>query len=146
MSYDMSETSLRFPHFNTGTVSRADYTQVISHNLSHGGYRRGEPYIPPPKPIIDNVSSPKKVTAAGRAIGVSSFNSATTNMTQSKKRNKLLSEKVVMKIVSLLAAGEHDHAEIANLTGVSRHDVSRMNTRSTQAAINCWDKVLASSN
>jgi len=141
-----TDSRLRFPHLNGAMVSLADYSQVISHNLSHGSYRRGEPFVPAPKPIIESAPAPKKVTPVGKKAGVSGFNSAPTNMTVPKRRHKIIAESLVMKVVEMLVSGGKDHTEIASLTGLSRGDVSRIKMKSTQAAINCWAKVSGGKN
>lgn len=141
-----TDSRLRFPHLNGAMISLADYSQVISHNLSHGSYRRDQPFIPVPKPIIESAPAPKKVTEVGKKAGLTGFNCSPDAMTVPKRRHKIIAENLVMKVVELLALGNQDHAEIARLTGVARRDVSRIKAKSTQASINCWAKVLGVNN
>ncbi len=136
--YDEDSEGLKFPRLSGIARSNSDFTQVINHRLSHGSFRRGEQYVPEPKPIIYEQARPFKAEELERAIEDTRFNNNEIN--QAANRRRSYSEAFVMMVVERLHKGAGVKA-LAMELGVKQEVVSRINNSSTNLAINCWMRV-----
>ena len=136
--YDADSEGLRFPILSGMTRSNADFTQVINHRLAHGSFRRGEPYVPEPKPVFIERARPLKQDDLEKPMVDTRFHNNEIN--QASNRRRSYSEAFVMLAVEQLHAGK-TVKQVAEALGVNSEVISRINNRSTSIAINCWMRI-----